>query len=110
MKKDELLEQLNQEHANKFNGSLHDLLWEILIEEKYSRDVVCFVSAYTSTGLVLGIAHEDESGYEPTRLTFVDTQHDRAIDLLVQLNLKVFGLDRREASLIVLSSMRTKQN
>jgi predicted transcriptional regulator len=85
--------------------SFGNLLWQLIINEAWkNNNAHCFVSNYDKHGLVLGIAEKDEQGYHNTHVYFnSNINHDRAEELIDQLNEQMFGLLPRATGEIVLS-------
>lgn len=102
----DLLERYG-EHFEFQSPSFGNLLWQLIINERWKdKKPHCFVAVYND-GLVLGIAEHGETGYYNTRVHFVKgIDHNKAEDILEKLNEEMFGLLLRAQAEIVLSSMR----
>lgn len=87
--------------------SFGNLLWQLIINERWKENKPhCFVAVYNN-GLVLGIAEHGEYGYYNTHVHFKEgIEHDAGEDILENLNSEMFGYLPRATSEIVLSSMR----
>ncbi len=109
MQKSDIVEKVFQKHKDNFDGSFHTTLWEILFNG--ARDVSKKESAFTpiiDNGFTrLGIADKDKRGYTPTPAVFKTHNYKEAQEICNDLNNDIFSLDDKEASLIVLSSIRS---
>lgn len=102
-----LVNHLYDKHKDKFDGSIHNTLWQIIINERFKDEKVCFVSNYSERGLDLGIATKNENGYNFVGCCFKEKiTHNEAELIINELNNEVFGLTEKEAMEIELTSMR----
>lgn len=104
----EKIHQAYDTYKEKFSGSLHNVLWQVLVNDCIESKVACFTSNYDGKGgAVLGIATANEYGYIPTAVYFkTGTPYNEIRAILKELNKIVFDLDDDACSRIVASSMR----
>lgn len=108
----ELFDQVVKSYTKNFtyNSSMpwERLVSEILILKKYDSKKCALTGLYNEDGdLVVGIAEQDERGYTDTGIAFLpNTKYNDAMDVIVELNEKLLDLTRKDAAIIVLSSMR----
>lgn len=108
----EILEKFNaihKAHKSEFKSSifsLHNLLWQILINERFSNRMVAFTPVIREGETQIAIAEFNVSGYVPTAVAFENPDFDSANDICDQLNEEVFGLNEDTAVRITFSSMR----
>ena len=93
-------------YQDKFIGSFHNLLWQILVNE--CRDLKkkdsCF--SYDLAMTQIGIADRNTSGYTPTSTTFKDeVPPAKRKEIIDDLNRLVFGLEPEDSMLIVITGM-----
>ncbi len=106
MEKTEILNKLFDKYKDRFDGSFHNVLWQIMINGKRKDTESCFVSNYTNRGLDLGIADKNESGYTFAGCCFkYNVTYDEAELILADLNKEVFELTEDQAFKISLSSL-----
>jgi hypothetical protein len=85
-------------------GSLHSILWEILVNGRFNGKRAAFI--YAATGHErFGIAEANEKGYLPLPLAFKIVSVSRVKELIIELNKEVFDIDQKEAYAIEMSSM-----
>jgi hypothetical protein len=106
IKMTDLVHELHEKYLEKIEGLYHNLLWKLLVDgvrdENPRKSALTLLAA---DGNAIGIADEDKSGYTPTGC-WVKVPYDEAMEIVNDLNQKIFGLEPVEAFKIVLSSMR----
>lgn len=103
----DIIHHLYEKYKDKFDGSLHNILWQIIVNERFKGEKACFVSNYSHRGLDLGIATKNENGYIFGGCCFKENiKHDEAEEIVDYLNSEVFALSDKEAMEIKLTTMR----
>lgn len=87
--------------------TIHDLLWQIMINQTTQGKNVAFHCNVAPGGNELVIAHET-GGYQSTGVLFLSSDHDECSEVCDQLNIEVFDMDVPRAWGIVSRSMTTE--
>jgi hypothetical protein len=81
-------------YKDLFSQGYHNLLWQIMINEKHGEKV--FTAAYTDSGLELVIACP-EGGYISAMCIFNDNiSYNKANDYAEDISKSVFSIDKNE--------------
>lgn len=98
---------LYNKYVDKLNGiSFHNLLWQLLINKNRSNEKSALTVVYTDNGQEIVIADKHKQGYTPASVVFEDgIRRDQANKICQHLNKVIFGLEPKEASEIVLSTL-----
>ncbi len=101
------LNSLYERFKNDFEGSFHNVLWQIMINENRKGDEgnCAFTPAIKNGETLLGIADRGMSGYCSTGAGFKTHNHNKAQEICDVLNKEVFGVDSKQAAEIVLTTM-----
>ena len=87
--------------------TIHNLLWQIMVNEVHKHKVKALTPVYREGGLEVAIATENESGYNPTGVMFkAGTEYKDAMDICHIINLKAYGWSEDKSIEIITSSMR----
>lgn len=87
--------------------SFHNLLWQVIVNERFADQTVAFTAVLRNGRTEIGIAEKDEYGYIPTSVGFNDgIDYKTANDICYDLNEAIFGLNHKASSIIVMTSMR----
>ena len=101
----EKVNQLYEKYKDKFpNTFLHNLLWQIFVNNKIKLTDAAFVPAIKNGYTELGIADKGEKGFRPTAVVFQTHNHDEAEKICEELNKDVFDIDDETASKIIETS------
>lgn len=107
MTKADKVRHLADKYKDKFEGSIHDILWRIIVNEMRKVNLKsCFVSTYPGT-VEVGIADLDQAGYTPVKSMVFrkPIEVDNRYRIIEQLNKDVFELDPKQADIIIASTM-----
>lgn len=91
------------DYINSFN-TFSNLIWQIVVNEIYKNEKVCFYVDVMSEKNSLIVAFEI-GGYKKTGVNFIQDNFNFCIDLCDKLNEEVFGLSKEETVKLVNTSM-----
>lgn len=103
----EKVNHLTDKYKGKFEGSIHDTLWQIIVNEARKVDLKsCFVSTYPGK-VEVGIADLDQAGHTPIKsMVFKKPiSINERYRIIEELNKDVFELDPKQADIIIASTM-----
>jgi len=100
--KTNLLNKIYKSYKDLFAQGFHNLLWQIMINEKHADKV--FTACYTGAGLELVIA-DPKGGYIPALCIFNDNiTYEKANDFAEDVSKSVFSIDENEVLNRILNS------
>jgi hypothetical protein len=96
----------------KMVTSFTNLMWQLVVNEAHEDKIVCFYpvqSKHPELGKwEIGLVFWNESGYQPTSVTFVpEVDFDKAMLICEAINNTLFGISPELGNLIVDRSMRS---
>lgn len=89
--------------------TLSDLLWQILVNEVYKDERVCFYVDVTTEHNSLIIAYEI-GGFKKTGIYFASDNYNESADICDELNKEVFGLTEEQSAKMLNISMLHNDN
>ncbi len=103
MKPIDKLNYLYEKYGHQVH-SLHDLLWQLLMNEKFIDRVITLTVIVGNNEI--GIAEKGLRGYTPTPAMFITQMYTEAAEICYELNAELFGQSKEESLMIVLNSMK----
>jgi len=90
------LNKILKTYNDLFTQGFHNLLWQIMINERHKGKKIAFTAAYTDIGLELVLAMPD-GGYIPCSCAFNDTiTYMKGNDYAEDISMAVFDIDKKE--------------
>jgi len=107
MKPLEKFNTIHDEYKGEFQQrmwTIHSLLWQIMINERFKGKVVVFHVVVSEDGCKLVVAH-GLGGYWDTGVVFKSDNYNDCSDIAEEMSFKVFGHDIKEYNVIMSNSM-----
>ncbi len=100
-----MVKSMHADFEKDFDGNLHNLLWQIIVNDTLASRDCCLTVVIRSEGVMLGLADRNEPGYQPLHVWFKNHNYDSAMDICTRMNNRLFELDEKAGYDIVASSM-----
>lgn len=106
MKTIDELRELYEKYKGYFDGSFHNLLWQLMINEVHADRERALTAVIDKRGYQLGLVLEGMKGYIPTLTWFKPgMKWEECSKIADELSEKIFEIDYEKQNIIVLRSM-----
>lgn len=103
-----IFDKYEDKFGDKSLYSMHNFLWQIIINEKWNNAAItCFCAVFGEGGYEIGICERDKSGYNRMRVPFKTKNYDDAVQIARELSGDVYGHTYEEVNQMISSTMRT---
>lgn len=91
--------------SDPFKGSLHNLLWQLIVNRVHEDKTQSFYNVYHNGDYVLARVIENEAGFINTNICFKDNiTQEKAREICRYMNEKCFGQSVEQSDAIISSS------
>jgi len=112
MKTTEKLNKIYKQYKDNFQNvlpqSLHNALWQIMVNNAYAGKLKCFYATPHKKDTCLCLVVANEKGFIPVAYFKKELTLNDCEKFAYEIGLKVFGVDEKAADDIIFSSMHFK--